>query len=54
MRLAVLLLSSLLAFGQSTAPSTEPKAQPPASAPDQKSQIQDLGPPGKTVALSIF
>lgn len=43
MGLAALLLSSLFAFGQSTAPSPDPKAQPPASAPDQKSQNQDFG-----------
>jgi TonB family protein len=33
----------LVRIGQSTAPSTEPKAQLPASAPDQKSQTQDYG-----------
>jgi TonB family protein len=40
MRLVTLLLCGSFVFGQSTAPSSDPKAQPPA---DQKSQNQDFG-----------
>jgi len=40
MRLATLLLCSSFVFGQS-APSPEPKAQPPASSSDHKNQNQD-------------
>src|SRR5262245_39025900 len=43
MRLVALLLCSLVAFGQSTASSPEPKAQTGASSADQKNQNQDLG-----------
>jgi TonB family protein len=38
-----LLLCSSLIFGQSTAPSSEPKAQPPASSSDHNNQNPDLG-----------
>jgi TonB family protein len=40
---AILLFWVVFALGQSTSPTPEPKAQPPASSSDHKDQIQDFG-----------
>jgi TonB family protein len=44
MRLAILLFCGAFAFGQSTSPTPEPKAQPPVVSSDPKQQDIDSGP----------
>jgi TonB family protein len=46
MRLSILLFCSVIAFAQSISPASQQKTNPPASAADQKSQVQDLAGTG--------